>query len=303
MKITSTILAALVFTFTAWAQAPQKMSYQAVIRDANNKLVTSHAVGIRVSILQTTATGTSVYTETQIATTNANGLVTLEIGTGTTTGNFSTINWANGPFFIKTETDATGGTNYTITGTSQLLSVPYALYANTADYTKLSNLPNWKDSISNHYIGELFGGGIVFYVYGGGKHGLIVATADSIQMRTPIMWSDTTTKTNIKTSTIRDGIGAGASNTERILMVQGVAVSAAQVCAKYRGGNYGDWYLPSKYELYLMYLQKNVIGYSSYYWSSNELDKDNAYAISSSTGGFVSFSKTSKIIPRAVRAF
>jgi hypothetical protein len=114
----------------ASAQAPQKMSYQAVIRDNSNALVTNQTVGMQISILQGTATGTPVYLETQTPSTNANGLVSLEIGTGTViTGTFATINWANGPYFIKTETDPAGGTNYTTTGTSQLLSVPYALFA------------------------------------------------------------------------------------------------------------------------------------------------------------------------------
>jgi hypothetical protein len=89
---------------------------------------------MQLSILQTTATGTAVYVETQTPTTNINGLVSIEIGSGTVvSGDFTTIDWSNGPYFIKTETDPTGGTTYTITGTSQLMSVPYALHANTAD--------------------------------------------------------------------------------------------------------------------------------------------------------------------------
>ncbi len=118
----------------ASAQAPQKMSYQAVIRDGANALVQSQSVGMQVSILQGSAIGTAVYVETHSAATNTNGLVSIEIGGGTlVSGSFSTINWVNGPFFIKTETDPAGGTNYTITGTSQLLSVPYALHAKTAE--------------------------------------------------------------------------------------------------------------------------------------------------------------------------
>ncbi|PKP04726.1 MAG: hypothetical protein CVU11_04030 [Bacteroidetes bacterium HGW-Bacteroidetes-6] len=110
----------------AIAQTPQKMSYQAVIRNASSVLVTQQAVGVRISILQNT---TPVYVETQTASTNINGLLTLEIGTGTTTDDFTAIDWANGPYFIQIETDPSGGTNYTIVGTSQLMSVPYALYA------------------------------------------------------------------------------------------------------------------------------------------------------------------------------
>jgi hypothetical protein len=125
--LTAVILTAGMFqSQQASAQAPQKISYQAVIRDAANNLVTSHAIGMKISILQGSATGTAVYTETQTPNTNANGLVSIEIGTGT---GFDAINWATGPFFIKTETDPTGGKNYSIVGTSQLLSTPYALYA------------------------------------------------------------------------------------------------------------------------------------------------------------------------------
>ena len=118
---------------TAHAQAPNKFSYQAVIRNASNVIVAGIPVGMRVSILQTTATGTAIYVETHNPTTNANGLASVEIGGGTlVSGNFATIDWANGPYFIKTDTDPAGGTSYSITGTSQLLSVPYALNANTA---------------------------------------------------------------------------------------------------------------------------------------------------------------------------
>ena len=117
---------------------PQKMSYQAVIRNNSNALVTNQPIGMKISILQYSATGTAVYAETQTPTSNANGLVTIEIGTGTVvTGTFSTIDWSSGPFFIKTETDPTGGTAYTITATSELLSVPYALLASSAKSLKL----------------------------------------------------------------------------------------------------------------------------------------------------------------------
>ena len=116
------------------AQTPEKMSYQAVVRDAGNNLVTGTQVGMQISILQNTTEGTTVYTETQMPTTNANGLITIEIGTGTVvTGDFSTIDWGADTYFIKTEIDLNGGTDYSITGTSQLLSVPYALYAKTAN--------------------------------------------------------------------------------------------------------------------------------------------------------------------------
>lgn len=134
MKKIYTLIAGIMLTAIVFAQAPEKMSYQAVVRDPSNALVATQAVGMQISILQGGATGTAVYVETQSPTTNANGLVSLEIGSGTVvSGDFTTIDWGADTYFIKTETDPTGGTSYTITGTSQLLSVPYAMYAKTAE--------------------------------------------------------------------------------------------------------------------------------------------------------------------------
>jgi len=139
MKRIYTLLTAVILsagTFLpeqASAQLPEKMSYQAVIRNSGDELVTSTTIGMQISILQGSATGTPVYVETQTPATNANGLVSIEIGAGTTSDDFSAIDWADGTYFIKTETDMAGGTNYTITGVSQLLSVPYALHAKTAE--------------------------------------------------------------------------------------------------------------------------------------------------------------------------
>ena len=122
----------LIISAISFAQVPQKMSYQAVVRGSDNNLVTNQQVAMRVSILQGSADGTAVYTETHSAQTNANGLVSIEIGDGTSNDDFTAINWANGPFFVKTETDVNGGDDYDIIGVSQLLSVPYAMYAQTA---------------------------------------------------------------------------------------------------------------------------------------------------------------------------
>jgi hypothetical protein len=133
MKKIVILLASVIFPVLVTAQAPEKMSYQAVIRDASNELISNQAIGIRISILQGSESGIPIYIETQTPTTNDNGLVTIIIGDGTTTDNFSAIDWSTGPYFLKTETDPTGGTSYTITGVSQLLSVPYALYAKLSE--------------------------------------------------------------------------------------------------------------------------------------------------------------------------
>src|SRR6056297_954173 len=108
MRKIFTFLTAVLLTLGMFAQSPEKMSYQAVIRDASDNLLTDTQVGMQISILQGSASGTAVFVETQDPTTNANGLLSLEIGAGTVvSGDFTTIDWANGPYFIKTETDPT----------------------------------------------------------------------------------------------------------------------------------------------------------------------------------------------------
>ena len=146
-KIIITVL--FLFCMTAlFAQAPGKFTYQMVVRNSNNQLVINSLVGVRVTILQNFVTGNAVYSETQMLSTNANGLVTMNIGEGTVVyGSFAAINWSAGTFFLKSEIDPTGGSSYSITSTQQLLSVPYALYANEAgngfsgNYNDLENLP------------------------------------------------------------------------------------------------------------------------------------------------------------------
>jgi hypothetical protein len=132
-----TFLAALLIAVSIFGQSPEKISYQAVVRDATNATVANQAVGMQISILQDGTLenpGSAVYVETQTPTTNANGLLSIYIGGGTAvTGTFSGIAWSNGPHYIKIEIDPSGNnTNYTITGTTQLVSVPFALYAKTA---------------------------------------------------------------------------------------------------------------------------------------------------------------------------
>jgi microcystin-dependent protein len=132
MKRNYTLLLLLLATVSILAQTPEKMSYQAVLRDASNTLLTNQEVGMQISILQNTATSAAVYVETQTPTTNLNGLVSLEIGTGSTSDSFASIDWSAGPYFIKIATDPNGGSSYSITGTSQLMSVPFAMYAKTS---------------------------------------------------------------------------------------------------------------------------------------------------------------------------
>ena len=131
------------------AQPPQKMSYQAVVRDANNQLIVNQQVGVKISILEASPNGFPVFAERHQATTNANGLISLEIGTGVPlpTNNLTTIDWGNNNFYLQCEIDITGGTQYSINGVQQLITVPYAFfaetsaYADSADFNNLANRP------------------------------------------------------------------------------------------------------------------------------------------------------------------
>jgi len=289
MRKLFTLLAAALLTASIWAQIPQKMSYQAVIRDASGKLVTTQ-VRIRLSVLQGASSGTAVYVETQTPTPNANGLITIEIGGGSPV-TFAAIDWSAGPYFIKTETDTGGGTNYTITDTSQLLSVPYALYAKTA---------------GGHYIGELFGGGIVVSVWkdAGVEHGLIASLTD---ISSAAFWSDVTSSLAGAPRAID-----GQTNTAAILL-QSTTAPAAKLCVDYRGGGLSDWYLPATWELKecynAEYIVNTILGASNgfqfvNYWSSTENSATLAWYMgfdTGNTGSDMLKSNTNRV--RAVRKF
>lgn len=362
MKRIITICVAVFMAATLVAQTPNKMSYQAVVRDASNKLVTNQAVGMKISILKGSVSGTAVYVEiyNPNPSTNINGLVTVEIGGGVPlSGNITTIDWSAGPYFIKTETDPSGGTNYSITGVSQLLSVPYALHARSADNgitpaqanaivantaknsyplvdaTKLAGIApgaekniqaDWNqtstsadDYIKNKptipdnpilKIGQLYQGGVIFWLDATGQHGLIAARVDHI---TRIRWYNGSYRF---TGSSGDGLYAGAMNTTTIVASQ---ISdnqsgnfAAKVCANYAitsgGVTYGDWYLPSMYELHLLYLQRTLIGNfeEDAYWSSNEADDKSEWCwlqFFGDSGGIYKMQKNVENKVRAIRAF
>ena len=156
--------------------------------------------------------------------------------------------------------------------------------------------------VSNtHHIGESYGGGIVFYVYDNGQHGLIATTADQ---STEIQWYNGSYTT---TNAIRDQVYAGQFNTERIIINQGAGSYAAQICANYQGAGYGDWYLPSKFELNLMYvnLKQNGLGgfATAFYWSSSEYNAGNAWGQDFYNGVQSYSDKGFTNIIRVIRAF
>ena len=322
MKKIITLCAVFLMTATVFAQSPNKMSYQAVIRNNLNALVTNSALSMRISILQTSASGTAVYVETQTPTTNTNGLVSIEIGGGIVVlGNFANINWTNGPYFVKTETDPLGGTNYSITGTSQLLSVPYALYAATAgNNTPGPQGPAGTDGATGpqgpagadgatgpqgpagtgcftHYIGEEFGGGVIFHLWKdaqGVEHGLIV---DKINLSNSQVWSSVNT---LLIGSNAQSMWDGLLNSNAIVNQHGVTgSSAAAICLNSTNGGQNDWYLPAIQELNLLWNNYYQVSKSlsqingatqlfsspasllnGYYFSSTEYDSNDAWYFS-----------------------
>lgn len=314
----------------AFAQAPQKMSYQSVVRNSSNALVSNANVGIRVSILQGSSSGSAVYVETHATQTNANGLASIQIGGGTVvSGAMTTIDWGNGSYFVKTETDPTGGSNYSITGTQQLLSVPYALYADSSGTpgpagpqgpigpAGAQGPAGPQGPGFTHYVGELFGGGIIFDVYkdaSGAEHGLIATLTD---ISSGSSWwtvnSDYTTPAGIS-------FWDGEANTNAIVTAGGGGTSAASLCANSTIGGQTDWYLPSADQLLLLRNVKYNINKvlsttpgasrildTSDYWSSTETDVvgtiNQAYWVSMRMGEFGRWSKNDSYPIRAVRNF
>jgi len=456
MKRLFTFIAAIIVATSVFAQSPEKMSYQAVVRDSEG-LVSNQDVGIQISILQGTVDGTAVYTETQTPTTNVNGLISIEIGAGVSSDDLSLVDWTDGPYFVKTETDPAGGTNYTITGTSELLSVPFALLSKSSealsgtitesqiadlqtyltvetdpvftawdmstgititesqvsdlqsyltaetdpvftawdmstgititesqvsdlqsyltaetdplysaseasnitatDITNLGNLsgtntgdqdlsalatranvlelnnttaftpdadyePATKRYVDDatatgHYIGELFGGGIVFWVSPDGAHGLVASLVD-LDGGSGVAWGP------LATSVGSISMTDGEANTAAIVASGPGAGTAAVICDQYSAGGFSDWYLPSNRELFLLVQNDILIDYildndgnastegfaqeyvpptNGGYWCSTEFGGDNAWIYRFYSGNMNVSTKDAIRGVRAIRAF
>ena len=217
----------------------------------------------------------------------------------TSLSNLNTVGTiASGVWSATTIDVAHGGTGLNTSGLSGQVLTTSA--AGTLTWTNVSELTG------THYIGESYGGGKVFYVYDNGKHGLIAATSDQ---SSGIRWYG---GSNTNTRARADGVGAGLKNTALIIANQGAFdgnAFAATVCNEYSvtvdGVKYGDWYLPSKYELNLLYLQKSVVGgFANFnYWSSTEIAAAAAWCQLFYNGYQVNYDKRTLIYVRAIRSF
>lgn len=271
-------LLALIATIAIFAQAPQGFNYQATVRNSAGGLITNQNVLFKFNIMLNSQTSLPVYSETHQAPTDDLGQVNLVIGTATatTTGSFSSINWGTGNYFLGIELNT--GSGYVAMGTTQLLSVPYALHANTATSTTGSA------GGLTHYLGELFGGGIVVSVWktSGVEHGLIASLTN---LSAGIQWTIPAFQ-EIEIGPTAQSFRDGLTNTNAIVSQAGAGTTyAAGLCKAYNAGGFNDWYLPSYIELRECYnscaIVNEVLGdingfilsnQGLSYWSSTERD-------------------------------
>jgi hypothetical protein len=338
MKNIFSLMIGLLCSCVLFAQIPRNISYQTAVRASNGNLVTLVPVAFKFTIHQGTNAGAIVYEETQTVTTNKDGLATLKVGEGLAlTGNFSSIDWSTGLYFLRTKVDVKGGANFLLLTVSQFSSVPYVFYAEktkSVDYSGLKNLPD-VDSLQNiladmqsenaalerkldslstakpaHFVGEHYGGGVVFYVSNNGKHGLIAATADLSSVR----WGGG--KDTITHATVSK-IGFGLHNTNLIMNQRSLdgknfaALNSLNYIILQDGIIYDDWCLPSKDELQLMFQSRNKIGgfttdsfsTTPNYWSSTEASSTSAISLSFEDGIFTSDAKSTLYKVRPIRSF
>lgn len=284
----------------AIAELPNNFTYQAVLRDNSNNLIVNTQVGLRISIVN--SLNQTIFSERHETTSNANGLVTLKIGSGAKiTGSLSSIDWNKYSYRFKIEIDPEGGYAYNISGFSDILPVPISMYATKAD-TAATLLPKYK-------IGDELYGGIVFYVDETGQHGLIAAKEDIGTTTTG--WLNTPSPGLIGAKGV--GIYAGFANTMLIVSALSASnpegTSVAKLCFDYQthiGNKYfGGWYLPSVDELMELCRYKNIVGgfQTDYYWSSSEVDVSKVYVVNFASCGGSQAGKGLKYRVRAIRAF
>ncbi|WP_370100925.1 Lcl domain-containing protein [Xanthomarina gelatinilytica] len=299
-----TILQIMVLFLFGSTFAQQGINYKAIVKDGSGNVVANDLIQVQFTILQG---ATSVYQETHSPTTDANGIVIINIGEGIPiSGTFSTIDWSADDHYLNVQINTGGG--LTDMGTTQFMAVPYAMHAQTAESVS---------GVTTYSVGDFAHGGIVFWVDETGQHGLVCAKQDQ---STGVRWY---AGTNGNTQARGDGPYAGKANTSIIIAAQ-VAIGddgntyAARICNELliteNGKYYGDWYLPSKYELNLIYQNMvsidttaianggSLLGYALY-WSSTESSSSDTWYQDFGDGSQLSAGRLNTLRVRAIRAF
>jgi len=306
------LLLTLSFSLLNFANAqtpPNAFNYSAVARNAAGQPIATTTIGIQITIVKTSPTGASQYSENHFVNTDAYGLFNLVIGAGAVqSGSMASIDWSNDNYYLKVGMDAAGGTNFLTMGTTQLLSVPYALYAKSAGTVAGGGTGGG----FTHYIGEEFGGGVVFHLWKdaqGVEHGLIV---DKTDLSTSQFWS------NINATSIGASAQSswdGLSNSNAIVGQAGHTSSASALCLNSTNGGQSDWHLPSIQELNMLWNNYYTVARSltqisgatqlqpAIYWSSTESANGGAWFFYFDYGNAYTNDKSSTYYVRAVRAF
>jgi hypothetical protein len=289
------------------AQAPNSISYQAVVRNSAGQLLRNQNIRIRFTILHDAK---PAYGERHNVSTDSFGLVRVEIGTGDWTpgpfNRFTDINWLIGTYSLRTEIDPKGDSVYTISEITEFTNVPYALHTDLAGSL-------YKGITFRHHIGESYGGGVIFHLWKdslGKEHGLIVHPHDLSGVRN---WSNVDEELGNAGSS-----WDGYSNSLAIAGQNGHLVSAAAICLAIDTAGFNDWYLPSIDALGLLWANHYDVNRTlsqtggtpialrvpDYYWSSTERGKFEAWAFRMTVGFAALRRKTSdEVYVRAIRSF
>jgi len=328
--------------FAAFAQSPEAFKYQAVARDAGGLVIDNQSVSFRISVLQSSVSGTNVYSETHTAMTNSFGLVNLDVGNGTiVSGDFASVNWGEDQHFLQIEMDANGGSNFQLMGTSQMMSVPYALHAKTADFVagdedtdpgnelqllsvsgnnltltdgNTVTLPDEVNDADSDPTNEI-------ELPTGGTIGQVLSTDGSGNYS----WTDNQGGGSTTTYAVGDLAHGGivfyvnADGTHGLVAanidqhdfetwydVHDLLSDPSRHDAE--GAKYFDWRLPSRWESTKMYQNLKAQGLGDLdnfgYWIGVEFSNDKAYCEDMASGGQIEVSKTMNFLHvRAVRAF
>ncbi len=314
-KVVFLLLFSFSFIELNFAQVPPNLfNYVAVARNSSGQPISSENIGVQISILKTSSNGAIQYSENHSVSTDSFGLFNLVIGTGNIqSGSISTIDWSSDNYYLKIGIDSINGTNFLTVGITQMLSIPYALYAKNA-----GSIAGGGYNGFTHYIGEPYGGGVVFHLWKDEQnieHGLIV---DKNDLSTSQSWC---TISNYLIGPSAQSYWNGASNTNAIIAQYGNSTAAA-LCANSTNSGFTDWYLPAADELWKLYQNRfqvcsglrSINGASDltryvdtfdyvFYLSSTELNNEFSWSFDFFSGRQIYYYKNHNYFIRAIRAF